>query len=528
MTRFARSRPGRSDPGGEDTESTDHVEPYDVDSTRSVKQRHSVKQQHSVKRQHSVKQRGSVRQWSGVGHWRTAVTSGVFWVATVGLAGVVGMAVAGQRRIGLALAAVVLLLGIFASDPILLVVLALPGSILIERLGGSTNFSAGDLVVFVGGMVSLFHIRWKEATYLRQFMQGVIWYEAVLVIIVIANPNRYDIVEWFHRFSGLGATVLCGWVIASSDRVRQAFRLFLLAASILAVLAIEHSITGHFQPAQWSGYQKNSIGAVMWVAVVVAQVNPSWAGVPRMEARVSKYLCLLGLLACQSRQAGIVMVLALVIAFLRNPLLRARSKLIVVGCIPVVYLVYNSFATAARNNPRFNSVAIRENQYNLAIHVWHLAPILGEGMRFYNLPQWQYVTVPPNVLYDNLASTGIVGSLAFFYLVWVTVRTMFRIPYALGTLGLAVLIAHYVDGLFDIFWIGAMYCTPYIICGVCLGLADRDLHERRPVDLRVGEGTGRRGAGFSTRTRSGVLPGGSVRQTTSRLTQAAFRLLPAY
>jgi hypothetical protein len=523
MTRFARSRLSRSDLGGQHTESTDDVEPrYDVELSRSLKQGHSVKRKRSLKQWRSVEHLRRVEQW------RRAVTTGLAWVATVGLAGVVGMAVAGQRRIGLALAALVLLVGIFASDPVLLVVIALPGSILIQRLGGSTNFSAGDLIVFVGGVVCLFHIRWKEATYLRQFLQGVIWYEAVLIIIVIANPNRYDIVEWFHRFSYLGATVLCGWVIATSGRVRQAFRLFLLAASILALLAIEHSVTSGFHPAQWGGYQKNTIGAVMWVAIVVAQVNPPWTGVSRMEARVSKYLCLLGLLACQSRQAGILMVLALVIAFLRNPDLRGRVKLIVLGCIPVVYLVYHSLATAAKNNPRFNSVAIRENQYTLAIHVWHLSPIVGEGMRFYNLPQWLYVTAPPNVLIDNLASTGIIGSLAFFYLVWVTVRTMLRLPYALGTLGLVILIGHYVDGLFDIFWIGAMYGTPYIICGVCLGLADRDRHERRPADLRVDEGTGRRGVRFSTRMPSKALPGGSARQMTSRLTQAVSRLLPAY
>jgi type IV secretory pathway TrbL component len=95
-------------------------------------------------------------------------------------------------------------------------------------------------------------------------------------------------------------------------------------------------------------------------------------------------------------------------------------------------------------------------------------------MRFYNLPQWVSVTAPPNVVIDNLASTGIIGSLAFVFLVWVTVRTMYRLPYALGTLGLVVLIGHYVDGLFDIFWIGGPTVAPYIICGVSLGLADID------------------------------------------------------
>ena len=102
-------------------------------------------------------------------------------------------------------------------------------------------------------------------------------------------------------------------------------------------------------------------------------------------------------------------------------------------------------------------------------------------MRFYDLPQWLYVTAPPNVLIDNLASTGIVGSVAFFFLVWVTVKTMIRLPYALGTLGLGILIGHYVDGLFDIFWIGGPSGAPYIICGISLGMADRDRQERRPV-----------------------------------------------
>jgi len=31
-------------------------------------------------------------------------------------------------------------------------------------------------------------------------------------------------------------------------------------------------------------------------------------------------------------------------------------------------------------------------------------------MRFYNLPQYLYVTAPPNSLVDNLASTGVIGS----------------------------------------------------------------------------------------------------------------------
>jgi hypothetical protein len=76
------------------------------------------------------------------------------------------------------------------------------------------------------------------------------------------------------------------------------------------------------------------------------------------------------------------------------------------------------------------------------------------------------------VLIDNLASTGIVGSLAFVFMVVVTLRALYRLPYAIGTLGLVVLLSHYVDGMFDIFWIGASSVTPLIIAGISLGMAD--------------------------------------------------------
>ena len=101
-------------------------------------------------------------------------------------------------------------------------------------------------------------------------------------------------------------------------------------------------------------------------------------------------------------------------------------------------------------------------------------------MRFYNLPQYLTVTAPPNVLIDNLASTGIVGSLAFFYLVYVTMRTMYRLPRVFGTLGLVILLGHYVDGLFDIFWIGANMIPPVLIAGMSLGMADADRQRLGP------------------------------------------------
>ena len=212
-------------------------------------------------------------------------------------------------------------------------------------------------------------------------------------------------------------------------------------------------------------------------------------------------LCLLGLLASQSRQAAILVVLALGTAVLRDSHIRGRWKTVMFIAVPALGLTYYSFVLAFRNNPQFNSVAIRVGQIGAAVHVWHQSPWLGLGLRFYYLPQFASVTAPPNSLIDNLASTGIIGSVAFFFMVMVTMRSMALLPRVYGTLGLVVLMAHYVDGLFDIFWIGAESIAPFVIAGIALGMADADPKGDRARDLaevtnadrrRLDRGTGAR------------------------------------
>ncbi len=406
------------------------------------------------------------------------------WGAVGLVAAAAGVSVGVNLTVGVGVAFVVFAFGIFVADPIVVAVVVLPGSILIQRVGGSgTNLSVADVLVFVGAIVCLFHIEWRTALHLKRFLRGVVWYQAVLLLVVVAHPFKGDIIEWFHRLSYVGGSTLVGWVIATHGRARQAFRLFLWGSAILALFTIEHAVALHFQPAQWGVYQKNTIGAVMWVAVVVAQLNPRWAHIRRREALIIEGLCLLGLLASQSRQAAILMVLAIGLAALLNSEVRGRWKLVIFIAVPTLALVYESFSLAFRNNPQFNSVAIRLGQFDAAIHVWHQSPWLGLGLRFYNLPQYLTVTAPPNSLVDNLASTGVVGSLAFVLLVVVTMQAMAGLPRVYGMLGLVVLLAHYVDGLFDIFWIGALSIAPFIIAGISLGMSDADPRAERVPDL---------------------------------------------
>ena len=174
---------------------------------------------------------------------------------------------------------------------------------------------------------------------------------------------------------------------------------------------------------------------------------------------------------------------AVATGLLLNSHVRGRFKTLIFIGVPALALVYYSISLAFQNNPEFNSVAIRFSQISAAIHVWHNSPVLGLGMRFYNLPQYVYVTAPPNSLVDNLASTGVIGSLAFVFLVIVTMRAMNGVPRIYGTLGLAILLGHYVDGLFDTFWIGALSIPPFVIAGMSLGVADADPDLERVPDL---------------------------------------------
>ena len=409
--------------------------------------------------------------------WRRTV---VLVSAAVILGVAVGVGVAGSPLVGLGLAGFVFALGIYLADPIIFVVIVLPGSILVSRLGGGgTNLSIADALGFVGGVICLFHIRWSEAAHLKRFCVGIVWYQASLILVVLAHPNHYDIVEWLHRLSYLGASVLCGWVIAVFGRQTLALRLYLWASAVLAVEAMQHAVSLHFQPAQWGDYQKNELGSVFWVAIVLAQLNPPWTGIGRREAQITKWVCVLGLLAAQSRQAIVTMLVAFSLAALLNPDTRQQAKIWLLGAIPLVVGLYLSFENAAVHNAKFNSVATRLDQISAAVSVWHLSPIFGQGLRFYYLPQFLYVTAPPNVLIDNLSSTGILGSVTFFFLVGVTVWALWKLPRQYGTLALAILVGRYIDGLFDIFWTGAVMITPFVLCGICLGMADRD--RRAPV-----------------------------------------------
>ena len=413
--------------------------------------------------------------------WRKSATGShlsrtIGWFLLVAaLALATGVALAGSPVAGLGIGVVTLAVGLYLVDPFIFVVIVFPGAIILERIGGSSgNLSVADFLAFIGCMVSLFYVRWRDATNLRRFLVGIVWYQLVLVIVVLAHPFSANIIEWFHRFSDLAGSVLVGWVAAYYGRARLSVLIYFWAALVLSWAAVERTLTTGLQPAQWGTYQKNGIGAVLSVAMVLAVVNPDWLQLSKRQVRIFRWSFALGLIASQSRQSVIIVFVMLGLVATLDPAARKWLKYMFLALIPAAGVLYYSFATAAKTNPQFNSVSTRVDQINAAMHVWHLSPVIGMGLHYNRLPQFSFISDAPNVVVDNLSSTGLVGSVGYVLLMVVTLWALYRLPRKYGALGFALLAGRYVDGLFDIFWVGASLIPTFVLSGMMLGFSDRD------------------------------------------------------
>jgi hypothetical protein len=102
-----------------------------------------------------------------------------------------------------------------------------------------------------------------------------------------------------------------------------------------------------------------------------------------------------------------------------------------------------------------------------------------------------------------LATGGIIGLLGFLVLIFGSLRLLWRLPAAAGTLAFAVLLSRVIEGQFDIFWVSASGSLPWIIAGMGLAAASRI---RRREDTLPSPTTASNGARGVMGSRSSVNP----------------------
>ncbi|MTG90343.1 O-antigen ligase domain-containing protein [Cellulosimicrobium sp. BIT-GX5] len=410
---------------------------------------------------------------------RTRTTAA--WVAggavVVALLGVVGFVLPELQTAAVGAALLVLVVGLTAYEPVALPILAMPALVVVQRVGGGgVDLSLSDFALFGAFWFALF---FSPRPFSRP-MRAMIWlsvvYQVATLFTVIVNPFTANVVEWFHAWVSVAGALVLGWAVGRSGRARLGLTLFLAPCLAIAaqtcLVALQQLAAGNTGPVYIDApiaMHKNFIGCVLAFAALTAYARPWWVGWPRWFSLGAFWLCSLGVLAAQARQALIGLAIGIMLITLRGDPDRKRSKLILLAAIPAIYFVVLAVQEQLASGNQFNSANQRLTWYADSIDVWQRSPWVGMGLRWWTAGVTEFVFQPPNVELEVLSSAGIVGLAGFLVLFLGGMAVLWRINPRFGTLAFSMLMMRFVQGQFDLFWVSVQVTVPFVIVGVCLG-----------------------------------------------------------
>lgn len=413
------------------------------------------------------------------------------------LMGVVAIALVPLGRLGLdqpvlalAVAGAVVIAVLAATDPLAVAALSLVGVWVIARIGaGGIDVSGSDALLVLGSVVAFPLVPWANPA-LRRVLATILVFQAVLFVTVLASPTPASLFEWGHRFFLTGGSVVVGAALAARGRTPAALGAFVVVTSVMGALTAGLSIASGFATtATVFGFQKNFVGSMMLAALVVSHLAPASTGLSRHQLAVAKGLCVAGLLGSQSRGAIVALLVALVVATLRSRDVRRRSAPLFVVLIPLALFAFFSIRSQVEQPAdTTSSLTERARFREQGLEAWRESPILGQGMRFFEQGELALNSDPHNVVVASLSETGVVGLVALIGLLAVTVRVMWRLRTALALAALAVVVARFTHGLFDVYWVAGSQALPWMIVGMALADAGPTQDRRgagRPPDRKA-------------------------------------------
>lgn len=395
------------------------------------------------------------------------------------VAAVVGVMVVRDPEFAVLAAVGVLALGIIAVDPLLVVVLAVPGSLLMGRIGGA--LSIADVVLAIASAIAFIVLRGVGTQPLQPLIWAGIAYLASTLPTLILNQYEANFVEWAHSFVLVIGSMVAGYAIGRLGRARQAIGLYVLACVVLGVVTF---FTGLVMFARGEGFgpvflpdlHKNFIGGALAVAIVILYARPAWFRWTPKRSWAAIVAMSFGLLASGARQGMIAVIAGILIVSLRPlPDTGRRPKLVWYVSAPVLVAVLALVNDQLETGDQFNSAYQRLNWFERSIQIWETSPVFGVGLR------WWYTDSfgddrfqPPNVEFELLSTVGVVGMLGFFAMFIVAFWAMWRINPAYGTVGAAVIGTRFVQAQFDLYWIAGQASLLWIVAAVCIGVLERD------------------------------------------------------
>lgn len=420
----------------------------------------------------------------------------VIWlVAGLALAGALGWLAPQQPLIALAVAAAVLLLGVSAVHTTTIPLLVLPLLYLPLRLAaGGTDLSVSDAALTVGTLVAIIFGPRPFSPQMRSVLWLVGIYQVATLFTVVANPYLANAMEWVHSGVLVAGALLVGWTVGRVGQGHVAVRLLLLASLVLAtwiiVIGTLRVLEGDFRPLYLpNGFHKNFMGTVLGTSALVAYIHPAWLKLNPRWAMAAFWWLALAIGFTQSRQAIVALGVALVVLVLRTRTDRRRSRAIIFAVVPAIIVVLTLVRDQLASGNEHNSAFTRLEWFSTAIDVWLTQPLVGVGLRWWYTDRFPGGFQPPNAELEVLSTAGLLGLVAFLVMMIGTIVVLWKLPPAYGTLAALVILSRFVQGQLDIFWVAAQTSIPFVIAGICLGVAAREGDAQR-TDAALGDTVG--------------------------------------
>lgn len=406
--------------------------------------------------------------------------------AIVVVSAVLGVVSVSHAEFALIGALGVLGLGLLAVDPVLVVVLAFPASLIMLRVGGA--LSVADVVLAGAMVVAIVLLRGKDLRDLSPLIWGGSAYLAAALPTVVLNPYAANTVEWFHEVVLVIGSMYVGYAIGRFGRTQLAIGIYIVACVALSIAAmcvgaVMFVTEGSFGPVYLPDYQKNTLGAALAMGVVLLYARSPLFHMPTALARVSIVVMCGGILASQSRQAMIgALAGAVILSLRRRPQTGRYPKLVWIAAIPVLVFVLTLVSDQLGEDNRFNSANQRLDWYATTIDIWQTSPVFGVGLRWWYTDRFAGGNFqPPNAELEVLSSVGIVGLIGFLVMFLVGFWTLWRIDPAYGTVGAAVIVTRFVQAQFDLYWAAGQASFLWLVAAMCIGAATRKRELDRPT-----------------------------------------------
>jgi O-antigen ligase len=364
------------------------------------------------------------------------------------------------------------------TAPALVVIAAVPASFALGRVSaGRIEMSFAD-VALTGAAVAA--IRFVQPIYprMRILLLGVVAFQAILALVVIATPTPPAVFEWVHRIVLVAGAISVGVALERTGSTVWALRTFLATAVVFALDATRVAVTGGFQPAYPFGLQKNSAGLLFALGLLVLLIGPRLAAVGRARAPVAVAL-LFGLMATRSRGAIVALLIVGVIWAVRSGRVTRAAPLYLAAALALVAVVYvttESEIERVRENPnleRFQGVGSRVATNQRAMEIWREDPVFGAGIRYFRDPSFGIIE-PHNLVLHTLTEGGIVGLVAHGVLFSAAFVSLRRLAFDAAKLALYAIALRVVAALFDIFWVAGSGPLPWIFVGIALARSHHD------------------------------------------------------